>query len=217
VVQPEITATTGAVTVASNAATVTVDQPPIVATTGIVTVTGHNATRVVLINIDATTGAVTVSGKAAHISAAGAVWATTGAITVASDQAVVDSTRYLFETLDLTEGADNIYEVIVKLKTNWATADALERSITTLADSATPSVTNGKNFLTGGTTTITNFTGGEDGQKIRIIAGHSVTITDGTNIFLNGSSNFAMTATDTLSLICKSGKWYELRRGDNGA
>ena len=94
--------------------------------------------------------------------------------------------------------------------------------IAQLADEATPSViVNGiryNTFLTGGTTTITDFDDGVTGQKITIIAGHSLTITDGTNIFLNGSANWAMTATDTLTLICKSdNKWYEISRGDNGA
>ena len=88
--------------------------------------------------------------------------------------------------------------------------------IQTLADSATPSVSNGNVFLTGGTTTITNFTGAWPGQEIKIISEHAITITDGTNIFLAGSANFVMGATDTLTLIQKAdGKWYELSRSDN--
>lgn len=91
-------------------------------------------------------------------------------------------------------------------------------TIGTLANDATPSVKGGEKFLTGGTTTITDFDDGYAGQVIKIIAEHSVTITDGTNIFLDGSANWAMTATDTLTLICKAdNKWYELSRGDNGA
>ena len=91
-------------------------------------------------------------------------------------------------------------------------------TIKTLANDATPSVKGGRTFLTGGTTTITDFDDGYPGQKITVIAEHSLTITDGTNIFLDGSANWAMTATDTLTLICKAdGLWYELSRGDNGA
>jgi hypothetical protein len=87
-----------------------------------------------------------------------------------------------------------------------------------LANDATPSVSGGKNFLTGGTTTITDFDDGVVGQEITIIAEHSIKITDGTNIFLSGSADFDMTATDTLTLICKAdNKWYEVSRGDNGA
>lgn len=93
-----------------------------------------------------------------------------------------------------------------------------DSNIETLDDDATPSVAEGKIFLTGGTTTITDFDGGYTGQIITIIAEHSLTITDGTNIFLDGSANWAMTATDTLTLICKAdGLWYEISRGDNGA
>lgn len=88
----------------------------------------------------------------------------------------------------------------------------------TLDNDATPSVKGFKNWVTGGTTTITDFDDGFTGMEIRVFAAHSLTITDGTNMFLNGSSNFDMTSTDTLTLIQKSdGKWYEIGRGDNGA
>lgn len=94
-----------------------------------------------------------------------------------------------------------------------------QRSIGTLADDATPSIFGrDRTFLTGGTTTITDFDGGAEGQIIRIIAEHSITITENANIFLSGSVDFDMTATDTLTLIQKAdGNWYELARGDNGA
>jgi parallel beta-helix repeat protein len=92
--------------------------------------------------------------------------------------------------------------------------DDVSALIPALADDATPSVAGGwTSFLTGGTTTITDFDDGYTGQIITVIADHSITITDGTNIFLNGSANFEMTATDTLTLICKSdNKWYEVSR-----
>ena len=78
---------------------------------------------------------------------------------------------------------------------------------------ATPSVALGTKFLTVGTTAITDFDDGIEGQTIIIIAESSITITDGTNIFLHGSANFVMAATDTLTLICKAdNKWYELSR-----
>jgi hypothetical protein len=81
----------------------------------------------------------------------------------------------------------------------------------TLADSAIPSVKNGTVFLTGGTTTITNFADGVEGQVIHILAGHTVQITDGTNILLNGSTNITMVDGDSLLLVQKAdGKWYEI-------
>jgi hypothetical protein len=71
-------------------------------------------------------------------------------------------------------------------------------------------------FLTGGTTTITNFSSGYIGQTFTLLGAHSVTITDGTNIFLSGSSNMSMVAGDSLTLIMKAdGKWYEVGRGKN--
>ena len=94
--------------------------------------------------------------------------------------------------------------------------DTRHFDIGTLADDATPSILGYDKFITGGTTTITDFDDGVTGQVITIIAEHSITITDGTNIFLNGSANFAMSATDTLTLICKAdNKWYEIGRSDN--
>jgi len=89
-------------------------------------------------------------------------------------------------------------------------------AFTTLADSATPSVAQGHLFLTGGTTTITNFTGSTIGREIQIFAEHAITITDGTNIFLNGSANFDMNISDVLFLTQKlDGKWYETNLSDN--
>ena len=93
--------------------------------------------------------------------------------------------------------------------------------ISTLANDATPSVGEYSVWLTGGTTTITDFDDGVEGQLITIIAEHSVTITDGTNIFLKRSVtaatlNFDMVASDTLTLICKADlKWHELSRSRN--
>ena len=93
-------------------------------------------------------------------------------------------------------------------------------AIPALENSATPSVAAGfghrRKFLTGGTTTITDILDGYEGLEIVILAGHAVTITDGTNIFLNGSGNFAMNSSDTLTLIQKAdGNWYEIARSDN--
>lgn len=94
-------------------------------------------------------------------------------------------------------------------------------AIHTLDDTGTPSVatTQKQSFwLTGGVTAITDFDDGVAGQVITVISEHSVTVTDGTNIFLSGSANFVMTDTDTLTLIQKTdGLWYEMSRGDNGA
>jgi hypothetical protein len=95
-------------------------------------------------------------------------------------------------------------------------ACAIVNTITTLANDATPSVSGGKIFLTGGTTTITDFDDGATGQEIIILAEHAITITDGTNIFLNGSANFVMASSDSLHLVQKAnGFWYEVGRSVN--
>ncbi len=87
-------------------------------------------------------------------------------------------------------------------------------SIMTLADDATPSILNGfEHWITGGTTTITDFNDGAKGRQITILSEHAVTITDGTNILLHGSANFVMANGDTLVLVQKAdGKWYEKSR-----
>ncbi len=105
-----------------------------------------------------------------------------------------------------------------KLTTADATVSALlvTNAPISLADSATPSVAAGNSFLTGGTTTITNFTGGVPGQIIHIIGSYAVTITDGTNIFLSGSANFNLASSGVLTLIQSTdGKWYEMSRSVN--
>ena len=89
----------------------------------------------------------------------------------------------------------------------------------TLANDATPSVITDEarsKWLTGGTTTITDFDDGFIGQEIVVMSEHAITITDGTNIFLNGSANFVMASTDSLTLIQKvDGLWYEVSRSAN--
>ena len=95
-------------------------------------------------------------------------------------------------------------------------SEPISWSIHTLTNDATPSVQGGRLWLTGGTTTVTDFDDGVEGQIITVISAHAITITDGTNIFLSGSANFVMAATDTLSLMCKAdNKWYEIGRSDN--
>ena len=90
------------------------------------------------------------------------------------------------------------------------------KTIPALLNQSTPSVAGLPSCRSGGTTGITDFDNGVEGQIIYFIAEHAVTISDGANIILNGSGNFAMQPTDTLTLICKAdNNWYELARSDN--
>jgi hypothetical protein len=88
--------------------------------------------------------------------------------------------------------------------------------IPTLDNSGTPMVIDRDMFLTGGTAAITEMYGGYTGQVLRILSGHSIRITNGTNILLAGAANYDMTPNDTLTLVYKAdGKWYELSRSVN--
>ncbi len=88
--------------------------------------------------------------------------------------------------------------------------------ITTLADDATPSVSAGNLFKTGGTTTITDFDNGIVGQTIKILAAHSVKITDGAPIILAGGADYDMTDSDTLTLTMYNDQvWQEDSRSVN--
>jgi hypothetical protein len=71
-------------------------------------------------------------------------------------------------------------------------------------------------FVTGGTTAITDFDDGVVGQTITILSAHAVTITDGAPIILNGSANFVMAASDTLTLTMFNDQvWQEVSRTVN--
>lgn len=85
----------------------------------------------------------------------------------------------------------------------------------TLDNSATPTVLEDLPMVTGGTTTITNFTDGYSGQVLEILSQHAITITNNANILLAGATNYVMTANDTLTLINRNGVWYELARSVN--
>jgi len=92
----------------------------------------------------------------------------------------------------------------------------VQATVTTLADDATPTIAAGNLFKTGGTTAITDFDDGVVGQTICILAAHSVTITDGAPIILAGGANFAMVATDTLTLTMFDNQiWNEVSRSVN--
>ena len=85
--------------------------------------------------------------------------------------------------------------------------------IVALADQATPSVVGGSICTTGGPTTITDFDDGTVGQTITVLSEHAIRITDGTHIILDGSADFVMAASDSLTLVLKAdNKWYETGR-----
>lgn len=101
-------------------------------------------------------------------------------------------------------------------KGNVNIGDCDTGGVVTLADDATPSVQAANAFKTGGTTTITDFDDGVVNQEITILSAHAITITDGTNILLNGSVNYVMAAGDTLTLrMFNDQVWEETSRKVN--
>ena len=91
-----------------------------------------------------------------------------------------------------------------------------ESIVTFTSTDATPTVAIGRVFKTAGTTTITDFDDGVVGQTITILATASITITDGAPIILNGSANYTMTDTDTLTLTMFNDQvWSEVARSVN--
>lgn len=85
----------------------------------------------------------------------------------------------------------------------------------TLEDSATPSVAGGRLFKTGGTTAITNFIGGEEGQVIEIHAEHTITVTRGASMRMAGAANFNMDIYDVLIMRRVGNVWREVTRSAN--
>ena len=125
--------------------------------------------------------------------------ANTDVIYVAEIQATLQSDLrgFLYNDLDFKE--NNPSNEIQRLETG-----------------ATPDVEGIRLCRTRDGTTVTDFTNGVEGQEITILFEHTKTITDGTNIFLAGSANFAGASSDTLSLIQKAdGNWYERSRSVN--
>ena len=91
-----------------------------------------------------------------------------------------------------------------------------DTTVTFTSTDATPTVAAGDIFKTAGTTSITDFDDGVVGQTIQILATASITITDGAPIILNGSANYDMTDTDTLTLTMFNDQvWQEVARSVN--
>ncbi len=90
-------------------------------------------------------------------------------------------------------------------------------TVTFTSTDATPSVAEGKLFLTSGITPITDFDDGQVGDTIHIKASGNILITDGsptgTKINLQGQQNFHMAVHDTLTLTMFVDQvWQEVAR-----
>jgi hypothetical protein len=86
-------------------------------------------------------------------------------------------------------------------------------TITFTTGDATPTVSTGRTFITAGSTAITDFDDGVDGQIITVRAHGAITLTDSANLQLQGDANFVMAADDTVTLANVGGtNWYETGR-----
>lgn len=105
-------------------------------------------------------------------------------------------------TIDAAENANGV-----------STIDVTTPIITFTSTDTTPSVYGANAFKTAGTTAITNFDDGLDGQVITILAESTITITHGAStIILDNAANFAMVSGDTLTVSYDSTNWREVSR-----
>jgi hypothetical protein len=89
-------------------------------------------------------------------------------------------------------------------------------TVTFTSSDATPTVATGRTFITAGSTAITDFDDGVDGQIITVRAHGAITLTDSANLQLDGNVNFVMAADDTVTLANIGGtNWYETGRSVN--
>jgi hypothetical protein len=94
---------------------------------------------------------------------------------------------------------------------NYPTAP--NHTVTFTALDATPTVATGRTFITAGSTAITNFDDGVDGQTITVRAHGAITLTDSATLQLRGGADFVMAADDTVTLANIGGSnWYETGR-----
>jgi len=86
-------------------------------------------------------------------------------------------------------------------------------TITFTAGDATPTVSTGRTFITAGSTAITDFDDGVDGQIITVRAHGAITLTDSANLQLQGNADFVMALDDIVTLANIGGtNWYETGR-----
>jgi hypothetical protein len=93
----------------------------------------------------------------------------------------------------------------------------VHRKGTYTAGATTPSVA-GISFMSianSSATTITNFTGGVEGQVIYLYFADANTTINRNNAYLAGGANFVSTSTDTLVLLYTGGSWFEISRSNN--
>src|SRR4051812_28126802 len=99
-------------------------------------------------------------------------------------------------------------------------ADKFNNTATVVLTGTTPSVANGNVFKTNnvGLTTVTNFTGGVDTQKIVLTCGETnTTIQNNANISLTGGTNFTCVLNQSIELVFNAASAVWSQVGGNGS
>lgn len=95
-----------------------------------------------------------------------------------------------------------------------------KKVITTLENTATPSVESSNIYKTGSSRTvspITNFTSGQEGQIITLFCDAPVTIQNNANVFLFGGQDQVLAVNDTIALLKVGTTWKQIGGSDNNA
>lgn len=125
---------------------------------------------------------------------------------------VIDGTGTSTEGIRLDANTMQADNYISGCTAAWAGSFAPWQTLT--VDSATPAVGRNRFYITAntGATTISNFTGGHDGQEIRVVFTDANTTLDFTSSSLkgNGGSDRAMAAGDAITAVYRAstGLWY---------
>ena len=142
----------------------------------------------------------------------------------------IGSDGYLENDVEVYGADDITYDVIIqatgfngsapKRRNNLSfAAETIEAQVaeTFSSGNATPSVLNGAHFITSGSTAITDFINGVEGQIISVYRGDSdITITrDGTQIETLTAASITLTATHPFARFRNdNGTWKEIERAD---
>ena len=78
--------------------------------------------------------------------------------------------------------------------------------------STTPSVKNCENWITQntGAVTVTNFTEGQDGQRLHIVGDGQTTLKHGTKMFMQGGADLLLATNKAYMLLRINGFWYQI-------
>ena len=110
----------------------------------------------------------------------------------------------------------NVFDSDIPYLTGVTEGNEATLSIPTLAAGATPDVSVGSVFFVNSATPITGFTGANIGKRITLFLAGTTTITNGSNMKLNGNVDFVMdNFGDSLTLVKTTAtRWNEVARSN---